>query len=81
MLKLPPAGRLHRHTDTREAYRSFHVVIASNYRAFNCFEIEGKTETLHMHEGYLYSFDRSLPHWAVNGGVTDRIHLICEVYA
>jgi aspartyl/asparaginyl beta-hydroxylase (cupin superfamily) len=80
LLKLPPEGRLHRHTDTLERYLSYHVVIATNQRAFNCFERDGKPISLHLEQWGVYRFDRSVPHWAVNGGRTDRIHLICEVY-
>lgn len=77
MLKLPPEGRLHPHVDTKEAYDSYHVVIQTNQRAFNCFD----DLVLHMEQWRVYRFDRQVRHWAVNGGTTDRIHLICEVYS
>lgn len=80
LLLLPPGGTLHKHTDTREAYKTFHVPIVTNTRAFNCFELDGRNVSLHLREGTVYEFDRTVPHWAVNGGTTDRIHLLCEVY-
>lgn len=80
LLLLPPEGRLHKHTDTREAYKTFHIPIVTNYRSFNCFEIEGQSVSMHMEAGMLYEFDRTVPHWSVNGGKTDRIHLLCEVF-
>ena len=77
MLKLPPEGQLHPHTDSKESYSSYHIVVETNNRAFNCFE---GGLTVHLEIGHLYRFDRSIRHWAVNGGTSDRVHLICEVY-
>lgn len=81
MLKLPPEGRLHPHVDSAERYDSFHVVVATNQRAFNCFDVGDGPFSTHMDQWGVYRFNRQVPHWAVNGGKTDRIHLICEVYA
>jgi aspartyl/asparaginyl beta-hydroxylase (cupin superfamily) len=80
LINLPPTGKLHKHTDTKEAYKTFHVPIVTNYRCFNCFELDGKNVSLHMEAGLVYEFDRTVPHWAVNAGKTDRIHLMCEVF-
>jgi hypothetical protein len=80
MLKLPPEGRLHPHVDTPERYDSYHVIIATNQRAFNCFRLPSGPMSMHMNEWGVYRFNRQIEHWAVNGGKTDRIHLICEVF-
>jgi len=80
MLCLPPEGQLHKHSDTVEPYKTFHIPVETNYRSFNCFEVDGENVSMHMRAGKYYLFDRSVPHWAVNGGVTDRIHLLCEVF-
>lgn len=76
-IKLPPHTQLHRHTDCGDC-RTDHIVMQTNPLAINWW-LEGDTELCaHMQENCRYEVDRTVPHWAVNDGDSDRIHLMLE---
>ena len=75
-IKLPPGGRLHRHTDTGDC-ETHHIVVQTNDGCVNFWEEDGEN-CQHMAVGKRYTVDRTLMHWAVNNGLTDRIHLMVE---
>jgi hypothetical protein len=80
MVRVPPGGMLLKHTDDPKPYRSYHLPIASNERAFSLFDVGGTCVRMHLDVGTLYEYDRTVPHWAENNGDTDRVHLVCEVF-
>lgn len=73
LLKIPPGGKIHRHTD-ETGKRTIHIPIQTNPKAV--IEIDG--ERVHMAVGRYYEIDRSIPHESRNDGDTDRIHLMLE---
>lgn len=75
-LRLPPGGKLHRHTDAGDVI-THHVVLTTNPKAVNWWVSEGKELSQHLGPGF-YLADRTLEHWAVNDGTTARTHLLLE---
>ena len=80
MVRVPPGGRLLKHTDDAKPYVSYHLPIATNDKALSLFEVDGSEVAIHLDRGVLYEYDRTIPHWAVNCGDTDRVHLVCEIF-
>ena len=80
MVRVPPGGKLLKHSDGPQTCKSYHLPVASNDQAVSLFEVDGEEIRLHLEVGTLYEYDRATPHWAENNGETDRIHLVCEVY-
>jgi aspartyl/asparaginyl beta-hydroxylase (cupin superfamily) len=77
-LKLPPGTQLHKHRDAGDV-QTDHIVIQTNPNCLNFWiDEEGNEQFLHMEQGKRYTVDRTLMHWAVNDGETDRIHLLLE---
>jgi hypothetical protein len=76
-ISIPAGGQLHRHVDAGDVI-SYHVVIQTNEQAENFWLEDGKEHVMHMEAGKMYRVDRTLEHWAVNGGDSDRVHLILE---
>jgi len=76
-IKLPAGGRLHVHTDTGDCV-THHIVVQTNDGCMNFWEEDGVEYCQHMQLGKRYEVNRTLLHWAVNRGDTDRIHLMVE---
>ena len=75
-LKIPPGGEVHRHTDVEHPWNTYHVVVCTND---DCISFSSGNP-YHLEVGDIYSIDRSIEHYSVNKGKTDRIHLLAEVY-
>lgn len=77
-IKLPPEGVMHPHVDAGDC-RTDHIVMTTNPNAFNWWNdnVNG-FDSLHMEQGWRYAVDRTIEHWATNGGDTDRVHLLVE---
>jgi len=75
-LRIPPGGMVHKHADADDPWQTFHIPVQTNNDCISYIE-----ETPHHLEvGGIYHIDRTLEHHSVNNGVTDRIHLLAEVY-
>lgn len=48
---------------------------------FRGWELDGRPAKVHMGAGEAWYLDTRKPHTAINGGSTERIHLVCDVYA
>lgn len=72
-LRLPPGGSIHKHVDADDC-KTDHVVMSTNMACVNYWD----GGECHMEQGRRYTVDRSIPHWAVNNGDTDRVHLLVE---
>jgi hypothetical protein len=91
LMKLAPAGgELRRHTDQTDAesgtrerqFMRIHLPIVTNDQVlFTAWGCDGAPMTLNMKVGDAYYLDTRKPHRAVNGGATDRIHLVVDVQA
>ena len=80
-LKVEPGGHIHRHTDTASTICETHlIVVETNDRCFVCWrEPKGMERFMHLALGKRYRMnDRGLVHWAINGGDTDRVHLVID---
>lgn len=75
-LKIPPGGNVHKHVDVGDC-KTDHIVISTNKGCRNYWTKDGE-QWAHMKAGFRYSVDRTLEHWAVNEGKTDRVHLLVE---
>ena len=75
-LKIPPGGKVHRHIDAEHTWETYHVVVKTNDRCLSYMD-DGAYK---LEIGNIYWVDRSVLHWSVNDGETDRLHLLCEVY-
>lgn len=76
-LRLPPGAQVHRHVDAGDV-ETWHLPVTTNERAFSCWTENGQVRRLHLEVGMLYALDRTVEHWAVNDGDTERTHLIVE---
>jgi hypothetical protein len=74
MVVHPPETRLGFHVDTGD-YVKIHFPVKTNSESF--FEYED--EKFLMEPGYAYLTNVSVPHATINGGDTDRVHLIFRV--
>ena len=91
LMKLEPnGGELGRHTDQADKYLGtqdgdiirLHIPIFTNKDVlFHSWNSEGVEEVTHMGEGELWYLDIRKPHRAVNGGHTERVHLVIDVVA
>lgn len=72
-LRLPPGGAIHKHVDADDC-NTDHVVMTTNMACINYWD-GGEA---HMEQGLRYTVDRSIPHWAVNNGGSERVHLLVE---
>ena len=72
-VKLPPGTSMHKHVDCGDC-QTDHVVITTNPQCLNYWG----NDPIHMEVGKRYTVDRTIEHWAVNDGDTDRIHLLLE---
>ena len=89
LMKLAPAGgELQRHTDqvdeetgTRAGqFLRIHVPIVTNDLVlFTTWGVDAVPVITNMKAGELWYLDTRKPHRAVNGGTTDRIHLVVDV--
>lgn len=75
-LRLKPHGKVHRHVDRGNEWSTYHVVVQTNDDAVSFMS----DVPYNLREGEVYWADRKVPHWSVNEGDTDRIHLLCEVH-
>lgn len=76
LLKIPPSGKVHRHTDTPRKERTYHIPLITNDKCIS-YTYNPNTET-HLKVGFEYEINRQIEHESVNNGETDRIHLIIE---
>lgn len=89
LMKLAPAGgELQRHTDqvdketgTRAGqFMRIHIPVATNDRVlFTTWNIHGDLEVTNMRVGEAWYLDTRKPHRAINGGDSDRVHLVIDV--
>jgi hypothetical protein len=89
LMKLAPAGgELERHTDqvdketgTRAGqFLRIHVPVATNDRViFTTWNCDGCASKTNMKVGEAWYLDTRKPHQAINGGDSDRIHLVIDV--
>jgi len=81
-IKMAPGSNVYRHRDPPGVVDYFytdHIVCSTNDRAFICWDDEGVERSQHLDLGKRYRIvDRSVLHWAVNDGDTDRVHLLIE---
>jgi hypothetical protein len=86
----PGGGELTRHTDqvdpdsgtTDGKLMRFHFPLTTNKDViFSTWGVDGKRKNAHMAIGECWYLDVRKPHAAVNGGTTDRIHLVVDVEA
>jgi hypothetical protein len=88
-MKLAPAGgELQRHTDqvdketgTRaDQFLRIHIPVATNDRViFTTWNCDGCASETNMKMGEAWYLDTRKPHQAINGGDSDRIHLVVDV--
>lgn len=91
LMKLEPSGGiLDRHTDQTDKYLGtqdgdiirLHIPIFTNDSVFfSSWDWDGDELTTHMSEGELWYLDIRKPHRAMNGGHTERVHLVIDVVA
>lgn len=81
-------GELTRHADITDPLAGtrpgellrIHVPIQTNDRVlFQQWRSDGSRERAHMGAGEVWSLDTRKPHTAINGGDTDRLHLVMDV--
>jgi hypothetical protein len=78
IVRLKAGGKIAEHTDEglyADATTRFHVPLLTNPAAW----MKSGEETAHMERGFLYLFQKHVPHSAENGGDSDRVHLIVDV--
>lgn len=78
-VKLRPGGRILLHADTgayAAATERYHAVIQTNPQAW----LASGGEHLHLPAGSVWWFDKHVEHAGGNGGRTDRVHLIVDLY-
>lgn len=84
----PGGGELRRHTDLVDKdsgisdghVARFHIPIITNPDViFNSWDFHGKCHKVHMGRGEVWYLDTRKPHRAINGGDTERTHLVVDV--
>lgn len=90
LMRLAAHGLLSRHADItnpdsgtgEEKILRIHVPIQTNPDVvFETWGVDGCKSRASMREGEMWYLDTRKPHQASNGGDTDRIHLVCDVYS
>jgi hypothetical protein len=79
IVNLPPGSKIKAHRDEgayAAATERFHYPIKTNSEAIS----KISNEEIHMPAGTLWWFDKDHVHSAVNGGTSDRIHLIFDCW-
>lgn len=76
-LKIPSGGSVHRHVDSGDC-KTDHIVLSTNDGCKNYWVNGNDEEWLHMETDHRYTVDRTVEHWSVNEGKTDRVHLLVE---
>lgn len=73
---MPPGGRIHEHVDRHDLVEGIrvHVVIKTNESAL----LTCADDTRPWPQGSVFVFNNQRPHSAVNGGLTDRAHLVMD---
>ncbi len=78
-LRLKSGGHIHRHSDPIESIDPrlvrIHVPVTTN--AGVDFRVRGTR--IEMHEGEAWFVDVRFPHEVINGGATDRVHLVIDM--
>lgn len=86
----PGGGELQRHTDKQDTtlgthdgdLMRIHIPIVTNPGViFTSWDLHGKPNEVYMDTGEVWYLDIRKPHRAINGGTTDRIHLVIDVEA
>lgn len=81
--KIPPGGRIERHTDSSwhvDYFDKFYLSLQSAPGAiFGC-EHDGETEILNPEIGDIWRFDNRMLHWVVNDSPVDRITCIICIH-
>ena len=77
-LKLAAGSRIREHRDLNLAYEDgelrLHIPVRTNAQV----EFYLNNKLLTLHEGECWYLNFNLPHRVVNGGATDRIHLVLD---
>lgn len=76
-VRLPPWTMMHRHVDAGDC-RTAHLVVETNPLAFNWWSNSIGDFRVHLLQGWRYEVDRTVEHWAENGGFPERTHLLME---
>lgn len=73
---MPPGACIQEHVDAHDLVGSIrvHVVIKTNAQAL----ISCADDTRHWTRGSVFVFNNQRPHSVVNGGITDRAHLVMD---
>ena len=73
---MPPGARIQEHVDTHDLVGSIrvHAVLKTNEQAL----ITCADDTRHWPRGSVFVFNNQRPHSVVNGGTTDRAHLVMD---
>ncbi len=79
-LRVAPGCDIHPHTDSAaDVFDTDLIVVETNKQCRNYWQIENNTHSMHLELGKRYRMvARHITHWAVNGGATDRVHLLIE---
>lgn len=86
----PGGGELRRHTDLVDEdsgisdgkVARFHIPIITNDQVlFNSWDMHGVCHEVNMKVGECWYLDTRKPHRAINGGTTERTHLVIDVEA
>lgn len=68
-------------TDPRKVLR-IHIPLRTNPGVrFRSWGLDGQAVERHMDVGELWYLDTRKPHTAINGGETERIHLVVDTYS
>jgi Aspartyl/Asparaginyl beta-hydroxylase len=90
LMRLAPGGELSPHTDIADPDAGasegkvvrVHIPLISNERCvFHSWGLDGSRSALVMEVGSVYYLDTRKPHRAVNGGDTERVHLVVDCIA
>lgn len=76
-VRLLPLCVMHAHVDAGDC-NTDHVVLQTNPWCKNWWGDDNSPEAEHMEQGWRYTVDRTVRHWASNMGDTPRIHLLVE---
>ncbi len=76
-VRLPPGGRMHAHVDAGDCSTD-HIVLDTNEACLNWWGTDDDWKADHMKQGWRYTVDRTVRHWATNMGNRPRTHLLVE---
>jgi hypothetical protein len=78
LIKLPAGKSIPTHVDAALFFKKYHRIHIPLITNKQCFFTVG-SETKHLKQGEIWEIDNgNLQHYVVNGGKTDRIHLLID---